>query len=549
MAINPTPASLPIETLVNGRFRVKKLLGYGGYGNVYLVEDELRSKNKYALKESLSTTTSERRQFSRESKWLMKLKHPNLPEVRDEFEWNGRLYYIMDYIEGENLEDRVDTFGALPEQQVLGWIRPIGEAIVYLHNQKPAIIHRDIKPGNIIVTRDGRPYLVDFGIAKQVQRGSSRKTTRAARAVSGGYSPLEQYTRGGTDARSDVYALGSTLYHLLTGICPPEAPDIASGVVRLPEPRQIHSRISKQSEQVIMRAMNQKPDERFQSVRDLLDALPGSASASASVPAAAQPTTTSSRRGRGKGQKASASDPTLVGAAALHAAPPSASYQGGTPAGAYISPPNPRAHLPPAPAPAAAAPAATPAQPGQPAQPGAPAYQAPPQALPSAPAGKQPNPRQTVVLVGFVALLCGLAVLASITLNIAAYAQNGQTNTNLPFYITQYTQLTTKDKDWWVYPLLALVPLAGLALLALPITHWLRMIGPRFTFFLLILTSLLGLAATIAWVQVIANQSPPTDLLTTLFAQGFFIPILLFALPVLTMVARLFRRRKARTTP
>lgn len=540
MAINSTPASLPLDTLVNGRFRVKKLLGYGGYGNVYLVEDSAFSNNKYALKESLSTTTSERRQFSRESKWLMKLKHPNLPTVHEEFEWNGRLYFRMDYIEGENLEDRVDTLGALPEQQVLGWIRPIGEAIVYLHNQKPAIIHRDIKPGNIIVTKDGRPVLVDFGIAKVMQRGASRKTTRAARAVSGGYSPLEQYTRGGTDGRSDIYALGSTLYHLLTGICPPEAPDIASGVVRLPEPRQIHSRISKQTEQVVMRAMNQKPDERFQSVRELLDALPGSASASDSLPAA-QPTTTSSRRGRGKGQKAaaaSASDPTLVGVAALQAAPPSASYQGGTPAGAYISPPGPRAQMPPAAPPAPGMSASAPAQSGQALPPGAPANQTPPQALPSAPAGKLPKTRRTVVLVGFVALLCGLAVLASITLDVVL-KQNGEA---LPIYATQYTNLS-QNNPWWVYPMLAVVPLAGLGLLALPLIHWMRMLGPRFTIFLLLLTSLLGLAATIAWAWVITKQSPSTDIFTPLFSQGFYIPILLFALPVLTMVARLFRRK------
>src|SRR5262249_48097262 len=129
--------------------------------------------------------------------------------------------------------------------------------------------------GNIIVSKDGRPWLVDFGIAKVLQSGAARKTTRAARAVSGGYSPLEQYTRGGTDVRSDVYALGATCYHLLTGICPPEAPDIASGVARLPDARQVHSRISKQTEQVVMKSMRQKPEERYQSVRDLMDDLPG----------------------------------------------------------------------------------------------------------------------------------------------------------------------------------------------------------------------------------------------------------------------------------
>jgi len=545
MVMTPTPRSLPVDTLVNARFRVKKLLGYGGYGNVYLVEDVAFSNNKYALKESLSTTTSERRQFSRESKWLMRLNHPNLPAVHEEFEWNSRLYFRMDYIEGENLEDRVDTLGALPESQVLGWIHPIGDAIAYLHNQKPQIIHRDIKPGNIIVTRDGRPWLVDFGIAKQVQRGASRKTTRAARAVSGGYSPLEQYTRGGTDARSDVYALGSTLYHLLTGVCPAEAPDIASGVVILPEPRQVNSRISKQTEQVIIRAMNQKPDDRFQSVRDLLDALPGKPSASASL-SAVQATTTSSRRGRIRGQKAGVPDQALVAAFARQAGAPAMPYQGALPpappAGAYISPSRPPKQ--PAAQSASGLPPTAPAQSGQSLSSGTPVYHTPPPALPSPPPGKQPRLRWTVVLAGLVALLCGLAVLGSITLDV--FLQNVQNVTVLPAYVTQYTTLR-ESLPWWVYPLLSTLPLAGLALLALPVSHWLRMIGPRFTTFLLILTSLIGLAASVAWV--IVSRSASEDIGTLIFFRGFFIPILLFALPVLTILLQMARGRRKRALP
>src|SRR5579885_722215 len=377
MAISQTPASLPVGALVNDRFRVKKLLGYGGYGNVYLVEDEVVFPgNQYALKESLSTTTSERRQFSRESKWLTSLRHPNLPRVTEEFEWNSRLYFVMAYVAGENLEDRVDRMGPLPEDQVLGWILPICDAVAYLHGQKRPIIHRDIKPGNIIVTKDGRPWLVDFGIAKVLQPGPSRKTTRAARAVSGGYSPLEQYTRGGTDVRSDVYALGATLYHLLTGVCPPEAPDIASGVARLPEPRQIHSKISKQTEQAVMRAMRQKPEERFQTVRELMNALPGGVGF---VNTTSTPLTQTAPSGKSKRGKAAAS---AAGAAALPVpvptpAPAAVPYQPSAAlpaqqAGTFIGPPAAALpYQPPAASYAAGMPAAG-SLPGQPAQAGAP---------------------------------------------------------------------------------------------------------------------------------------------------------------------------------
>jgi len=268
MAISQTPAVLLVGTLVNGRFRVKKLLGYGGYGNVYLVEDQaVFLGNLYAMKESLSSATSERRQFTREAKWLMALDHPNLPRVAEQFEWNTRPYFVMAYVAGENLEDRVDRLGPLPEDQVLGWMRPICDAVIYLHSQKRPIIHRDIKPGNIIVTKDGRPWLVDFGIAKVLQPGTSRKTTRAARAVSGGYSPLEQYTRGGTDARSDVYALGVTLHQLLTNYDPSSTP------FSLPPIHTLNPTISPHVQAAIEKAIRLKREERFESISDFHAAL------------------------------------------------------------------------------------------------------------------------------------------------------------------------------------------------------------------------------------------------------------------------------------
>ncbi len=540
MAISQTPASLPVGALVNDRFRVKKLLGYGGYGNVYLVEDEVVFPgNQYALKESLSTTTSERRQFSRESKWLTSLRHPNLPRVTEEFEWNSRLYFVMAYVAGENLEDRVDRMGPLPEDQVLGWILPICDAVAYLHGQKRPIIHRDIKPGNIIVTKDGRPWLVDFGIAKVLQPGPSRKTTRAARAVSGGYSPLEQYTRGGTDVRSDVYALGATLYHLLTGVCPPEAPDIASGVARLPEPRQIHSKISKQTEQAVMRAMRQKPEERFQTVRELMNALPGGVGF---VNTTSTPLTQTAPSGKSKRGKAAASaaapaaQPVPVPTPAPAAVPyqPSAALPAQQ-AGTFIGPPAAALpYQPPAASYAAGMPAAG-SLPGQPAQAGAPGAESQPQALPSAPAGKLPKRRRRVVLAGLVALLCGLGVLGSIILDIVYTA-----SASVPAYITRYD--TLPSDSLWLPVLLSLVPLSGLALLLLPFFNWFLLLGRGVTYTLLLLVSLAGLAATITWA-VVGDSSAAADVAARLFQQGFYIPILLFGLAWLTTVAQILRRK------
>lgn len=576
MAINQPLMVLPVGTLVNDRFRVKKLLGQGGYGNVYLVEDEARLfGNRFALKESLSSTVSERRQFTREAKWLLELDHPNLPAVIAQFEWNGRPYFAMAYVDGENLEDRVDRLGPLPEHQVLAWIRPVAEAIHYLHTQKKPIIHRDIKPGNIIVTKDGRPLLVDFGIAKVMTNAlRSRKTTRAARAVSGGYSPLEQYTRGGTDVRSDVYALGATLYHLLTGVCPPEAPDIASGVVMLPEPRQFNPKLSRQTEQVIMKAMRQKPEERYQTVREFLDALPGgpAASASAGAAVAAPPPASSSKPGkRAAGKAAKVSPPTP----ALPDPPPASPAPAPGPASPPpaialqkpVSPPPipapinqadlaqtliarppaqpvyspPPAQAAPSPAPPVRAPAPVAVASAQPAPPpvrpstGTQEFVIPPEVAAANKQAPKPSPKpkksRIRLAAGLGALLCGLAVLGSIVFTIVLLL-NHQTDV---FY-THYDTLAAGS--WWMTALLVAIPLAALLLIFLPLFHWLGILGRFGAYFWLLVVPLLGLAPVIAWIA-----SGAMDPLTGLFAQGFVVPCLLFGFTWLNTLWQIIRHR------
>ncbi len=558
MAINPSPAALAMGTLVNERFRVKKLLGYGGYGNVYLVEDELVFPgNQFALKESLSSTISEQRQFTREAKWLMSLEHPNLPRVAEQFEWNGRPYFVMAYVAGENLEDRVDRLGPLPEDQVLAWMLPICDAVAYLHEQKKPIIHRDIKPGNIIVSKDGRPWLVDFGIAKQVHAGS-RKTTRAARAVSGGYSPLEQYTRGGTDVRSDIYALGATFYHLLTGICPPEAPDIASGVARLPNVRQVHARVSRQTELVVMRAMSQKPEDRYQSVRALMADLPGGRTFKITTNGTvAQPVAAASggkRNSKGaKGAKgagaaaqpvAAAAQATAVGAPVPVASPPFVPAQApaaSPPAATLIGPPQAAAlqygATPAGAGQQAAVAAATPptAQPlPRAANDAQGAKLQPPPAVPPGVSGQAPARHRRVVLPGLVALVSGLAVLATMILTVLYLEGDRQ---QAPIFVPAYGDVVAKQ-DLGLDGLLTLIPVAALLLVVLPVANWLKHLGRGWTYLLLLLVSLVGLMPVVIWIA-----SGQAEALDSLFGRGFFVPSLFFLVTWVTSLVWCVRRR------
>jgi serine/threonine-protein kinase len=215
---------MPLEPgqVLNNRYRIAKLLGQGGFGAVYRAWD-LNLERACALKENLEISEEAQRQFKREALILSGLSHPNLPRVIDHFIIPGQgQYLVMDYVEGEDLQEMLESTGRpLPEAQALSWISQVCDALVYLHSQNPPVIHRDIKPANIKITPQGQAMLVDFGIAKMYD--AHLQTTLGARAVTAGYSPPEQYGSGMTDPRSDIYALGATLYHLLTGQQPPES--------------------------------------------------------------------------------------------------------------------------------------------------------------------------------------------------------------------------------------------------------------------------------------------------------------------------------------
>ncbi len=146
----------------------------------------------------------------------------------------------MDYVEGEDLSQILARQGALPEAQALNWTRQVLDALEYLHSQ--GVVHRDVKPANVKITPQGQVFLVDFGLAKVGD--PLIETTIGARGVTPGFAPLEQYGQGRTDARSDVYAVGATLYALLTGRTPPDAPKLVIGEESLIPPRKLNPRVS-----------------------------------------------------------------------------------------------------------------------------------------------------------------------------------------------------------------------------------------------------------------------------------------------------------------
>ena len=261
---------LTIGNVLQNRYRVETLLGQGGMGAVYKVWD-LNLNLHVAIKENLDYSTEAQRQFGREANILARLTHSHLPRVTDYFFLPGRgQYLVMDYVGGEDLQTLLERQGQLPEQKALAWIAQVCDALAYLHSQNPPIVHRDVKPANIKVTPEGKAMLVDFGIAKVYDQ--QLRTTMGARAVTPGYSPPEQYGLGRTTPRSDVYAVGATLYVLLTEQDPPESVERMAGGEIVP-PRRLNRHISPETEAVILRAMMLDSRQRYADGAEAQDAL------------------------------------------------------------------------------------------------------------------------------------------------------------------------------------------------------------------------------------------------------------------------------------
>jgi len=256
--------------LLYGRYRIESVLGRGGMGSVYQALDE-NLGIQVAVKENLFTTEEYARQFRREATILASLRHSNLPRVTDHFVIAGQgQYLVMDFIDGEDLRSRIDK-GNLPnERQTIDWARQICDALHYLHNRQPPVVHRDIKPGNIRITPDGRAVLVDFGLARLMEGPT---TTTGAKAMTPGYSPPEQYGASRTDARTDIYALAATLYTLLTGGMPEDGLERALGQKSLTPIRTRNPKVSPGVASAIEKALEVLPENRYQVIGDFQKAL------------------------------------------------------------------------------------------------------------------------------------------------------------------------------------------------------------------------------------------------------------------------------------
>jgi len=199
--------------------------------------------------------------FLREAQLLAALDHPNIPKVIDSFSHTGKYYLVMEYVDGDTLDAMLAARGhPFTEAEVRRWLDQLCNVLAYLHGRQPPIIFRDLKPENIMVDRTGQIKLIDFGIVRFFQPGKTKDTTLLGTA---GYAPPEQHGRGQTDARSDIYALGATLHRLLTGHDPTTTP------FNLPPVRRLNPAVSTAMEQVITRALEQDPRNRWQTVSDL----------------------------------------------------------------------------------------------------------------------------------------------------------------------------------------------------------------------------------------------------------------------------------------
>ena len=262
---------LKIDSIIQERYRITKILGHGGMGSVYIAIDE-NIHIPVAIKENLVLSENYTTQFKKEAVILAGLRHPNLPRVSDYFYLPGQgQYLVMNYIDGEDLRERIEREEKLPEKDVIIIGLLICDALMYLHNLSPKVIHRDIKPGNIRITPEGNVILVDFGLVKVFD--INQQTATGARAMTPGYSPPEQYGRGPTDERSDIYSLGATLYAALTGMIPEESLNRISGKEKLTSIKKYRSSISDSLDKIIQTALEIDPEKRYQTAEEFYMAL------------------------------------------------------------------------------------------------------------------------------------------------------------------------------------------------------------------------------------------------------------------------------------
>ncbi|WP_293122865.1 serine/threonine-protein kinase, partial [Moorena sp. SIO4G3] len=287
--VSSSPYHLPAGTLLRqSHYRLEKVLGEGGFGITYQ-GIYLPNSAKVAIKElwpekaarigktitwppSIAPIDRQRQlhKFQLEASYLQKCSHPNIAQVYDWFEENNTAYLVMELISGKSLYKILQQEGVLSEEKLKGYFIQVAEALTVVHSNQ--LLHRDIKPDNILIDHQDRAVLIDFGATKEFMAGQTREMSVT---LSPGYAPLEQYSyRSKRWPATDIYALCASMYELLTGELPAQATERAGSETLIP-PRQLAPQITPQTEQVILTGMRMKVEERFQTAEELIDAFKG----------------------------------------------------------------------------------------------------------------------------------------------------------------------------------------------------------------------------------------------------------------------------------
>ena len=256
---------LEIGSLVDGKYKILSEIGHGGMSVVYMAINEKANKTwaiKEVRKDGVLDFEAVRQGLIVETDMLKKLKHPYLPSIVDVIEDANSFLIVMDYIEGNALDTVLQEYGPLPQEYVIEWAKQLCDVLGYLHSRTPAIIYRDIKPANIMLKPDGTITLIDFGTAREYKEKNQADTTCLGTI---GYAAPEQFGgMGQTDARTDIYCLGTTLYHLVTGYNPSDPPYEVKPI------REIDPALSGGLENILTKCVQKNPDERYQSCAELM---------------------------------------------------------------------------------------------------------------------------------------------------------------------------------------------------------------------------------------------------------------------------------------